>query len=141
MKHRKSNSDGRYDKNRGQIDNYNFDPTVFNLMNPIYSQKNNFFQSRILYTPKDDYLAYPNTIYYSKGKNPGAEIDAYTNVTLATTLDLDGDKGKISNIERFNNELIAFSIMREHRYQLPKEYLLRLQTVEMWTEKGTYQIP
>lgn len=102
------NIDGRYDKNRGQIDNYNFDPTIFNNINPIYSQKNNFFQSRILYTPKDDYLAYPNTIYYSMNKKPGAEIDAYTNVTLATTLDLDGDKGKISNIERFNNELIAF---------------------------------
>ena len=102
------NIDGRYDKNRGQIDNYNFDPTVFNLLNPVYSQQNNFFQNRIIDLPNKEWLAYPNSIYYSKTKQPGAEIDAYTNVTLATTLSLDGDKGKISDLERFNNEIIAF---------------------------------
>lgn len=42
------NIDGRYDKNRGQVSNLNMTPRNFNLLNEIYSQKDNFFNYRIL---------------------------------------------------------------------------------------------
>ena len=102
------NIDGRYDRNRGQIDNTDMHPTIFNLLNPVYSQKDNFFTSRQLDMEDVKELKYPNQIYYTKTKNSGADVDMWTNVTLANTLELDGDKGKISSLNRFNDAIIAF---------------------------------
>ena len=34
-------------------------------------------------------------------------MDTWTNITLASTLDLDGDKGKIRALKRLNNSIIA----------------------------------
>ena len=42
------NIDGRYDRNRGLISNLNMSPQNFNLINNIYTQKDNFFNYRIL---------------------------------------------------------------------------------------------
>jgi hypothetical protein len=43
------NGDGRYDKNRGEINNLlNFRPTNFNLINPVYTQSDNFFSYKII---------------------------------------------------------------------------------------------
>lgn len=42
------NIDGRYDRNRGQLSNLNITPQNFNLLNEVYSQKDNFFNYRIL---------------------------------------------------------------------------------------------
>lgn len=102
------NIDGRYDRNRGQMNNLNMSPINFNLLNPVYSQKDNFFQYRI---QDEDYYkdtVYPNQITWSKVKSSGAEVDLWTNVTLASTLELDGDKGEITSIQKFNNNLICF---------------------------------
>jgi hypothetical protein len=52
--------------------------------------------------------SYPNQITWSKTKESGADIDAWTNVTLASVLALDGDKGKITSLQRLNDQLIAF---------------------------------
>jgi len=41
------NIDGRYDRNRGQINNTNMSPQNFNLLNPVYSQLDNFFSYKI----------------------------------------------------------------------------------------------
>nr|DAI45451.1 MAG TPA: stabilization protein [Bacteriophage sp.] len=46
------NIDGRYDRNRGQSDNTNMSPINFNLLNPVYSQRDNFFSYFML---DDDY--------------------------------------------------------------------------------------
>lgn len=102
------NIDGRYDKNRGQIKNYTMRPENFNKLNPVYSQQNNFFTSRKLDTKDISELSYPNHIYYSKTKESGADIDLWTNVTLASTLELDGDKGQINSLNRLNDQIIAF---------------------------------
>lgn len=102
------NIDGRYDKNRGQIKNYLMRPENFNLLNPIYSQQNNFFTSRKLDVAENETLSYPNHIYYSKTKESGADVDLWTNVTLATTLEMDGDKGGITSLNRLNDQIIAF---------------------------------
>lgn len=102
------NIDGRYDRNRGQKDNTNMSPANFNLLNPVYSQRDNFFTYRKLDIESEDDLAYGNQIYYSKTKTSGADIDLYTNVTLASMLELDGDKGPVEAIRRLNDQLLAF---------------------------------
>ncbi len=102
------NLDGRYDRNRGQTDNTNMHPRNFNLLNPVYSQQNNFFTSRKIDTEGRESLRYPNHVFYTKTKQSGADVDLWTNATLASILELDGDKGEVKSLQRFNNQLIAF---------------------------------
>ena len=45
---------------------------------------------------------------WSLTKSSAALTDAWTNITMASVLDLDGDKGAVNTINRFNNVLIAF---------------------------------
>ena len=104
----RTNIDGRYDRNRGQVNNLNMSPTNFNLINDVYSQQDNFFTYRI---QDDDYYkdtVFPNRITWSKTKESGATTDMWTNVTLASILELDGDKGSITSLQRYNNNLICF---------------------------------
>ena len=102
------NIDGRYDRNRGQTNNFAVTPTNFNLMNDVYSQQNNFFNYRTVNPSKLNLDNFHNSITWTKTKTAGELIDTWTNITLASTLDLDGDKGYIRAIRRFNNNLIAF---------------------------------
>lgn len=102
------NIDGRYDRNRGQNSNLQMSPTNFNLLNHVYSQSNNFFNYRTLDKTLFNIDTYKNYITWSKQKTLGEEVDTWTNVTLANVLDLDGDKGDITALKRFNNNLIAF---------------------------------
>lgn len=102
------NADGRYDKNRGQLSNLNMTPKNFNLWNPVYSQKDNFFKYRILDSDFYKLNKFPNTITWTKEKHNGEDIDTWTNITMASTLDLDGDKGKIVSLNIFNNEIYCF---------------------------------
>lgn len=102
------NIDGRYDRNRGQANNLNMRPTNFNLLNPVYSQRDNFFTYRI---EEDDYYKnkeYPNQITWSKTKASGDETDMWTNVTMANTLEMDGDKGEVTKLIRLNDQLLCF---------------------------------
>ena len=102
------NIDGRYDRNRGQLNNLNMSPQNFNLINPVYSQVDNFFTYKIM--PEDAYTntKFPNQITWSKTKESGADVDQWTNITLASILELDGDKGRLNKLIRFNNYLFAF---------------------------------
>lgn len=102
------NIDGRYDRNRGQIHNFALTPTNFNLLNPVYTQKNNFFNYRILDPKRFNVNAFANTVTWTKSKSAGALVDNWTNITLANTLDLDGDKGSLRALKRFNNMIMAF---------------------------------
>jgi hypothetical protein len=102
------NIDGRYDRNRGQTNNFAVTPTNFNLMNDVYSQQNNFFNYRTVNPNKLNLDNFHNSITWTKTKTAGELIDTWTNITLASTLDLDGDKGDVRAIRRFNNTLIAF---------------------------------
>lgn len=104
----KVNIDGRYDRNRGQMNNLNMSPQNFNLFNPVYNQVDNFFSYKI---QDDDFYQnpeYSNQLTWSKTKENTAEIDLWTNVTLASVLELDGDKGKINKLIRLNNQLFCF---------------------------------
>lgn len=102
------NIDGRYDNNRGQLSNINMSPTNFNLLNEVYSQKDNFFNYRIL---EDDYYKvnkFSNQITWSLEKFAASDTDPWTKVTLANTLDMDGNKGQITAIRQFNQHLLCF---------------------------------
>lgn len=102
------NIDGRYDRNRGQISNLNMTPQNFNLINPVYSQMDNFFSYKMV--DEDNYknTAFPNTVTWTKTKQNGADVDLWTNITLANTLEMDGNKGEINKLVRFNNQLLSF---------------------------------
>ena len=102
------NIDGRYDRNRGQTTNFAITPTNFNLLNNVYSQYNNFFNYRSINQNKINLDNFRNTITWTKTKTVGELVDSWTNITLASTLDLDGDKGPVRAIRRFNNTLFAF---------------------------------
>lgn len=102
------NIDGRYDRNRGQTSNFAITPENFNLMNDVYSQQNNFFNYRTINPNKLNLDNFHNSITWTKTKTAGELIDTWTNITLASTLDLDGDKGDVRALRRFNNNIIAF---------------------------------
>lgn len=102
------NIDGRYDRNRGQTSNFSITPENFNLMNDVYSQPNNFFNYRTINPNKLNLDNFHNSITWTKTKTAGELVDIWTNITLASTLDLDGDKGSVRALRRFNNNLIAF---------------------------------
>ena len=103
-----TNIDGRYDRNRGQVNNLNMSPTNFNLFNPVYNQIDNFFSYRIQDRSYYNDTKFPNQVTWSKTKNSGADVDLWTNVTLASILELDGDKGTVNKLTRINDMLIAF---------------------------------
>lgn len=121
----KVNIDGRYDRNRGDISNLNMTPQIFNLMNEVYSQHNNFFNYRIL---DEDYYKndmFSHQIIWSTEKFAGMDIDPWTQITLATPLDMDGSKGAVTRIIAMNEALLclqerAFStILFNTRVQIP----------------------
>ena len=102
------NLDGRYDKNRANISNFMLNPTNFNLINPVYSQMDNFFNYRIL---DEDYYAlsnYPTMVSWTGYKNNASEVDNWTNITLANTLEMDGTKGKVNAVRVNSDQLYCF---------------------------------
>lgn len=102
------NIDGRYDRNRGQTSNFSITPKNFNLINDVYSQPNNFFNYRTINPNKLNLDNFHNSITWTKTKTAGELVDTWTNITLASTLDLDGDKGTVRALRRFNNNIFAF---------------------------------
>lgn len=102
------NIDGRYDRNRGQTSNFSITPENFNLMNDVYSQPNNFFNYRTINPNRLNLDNFHNSITWTKTKTAGELVDTWTNITLASTLDFDGDKGYVRSLKRLNNNIIAF---------------------------------
>lgn len=100
------NLDGRYDKQRGLKYNLGVLNTNFNLINKSYTQRNNFFNYRQI--EDEGVNNFPNQITISKTKVLGEDIDSWTNITLASVFDLDGDKGKLNAIRKINNDLYCF---------------------------------
>lgn len=102
------NLDGRYDRNRGLSDNTTITNANFNLINRSYTQSNNFFR----YTPLDrDTSAidkYSNLITWTKTKTNGEAVDAWTNITMASTADAEGVCGEINKIINVNDTLYNF---------------------------------
>ena len=104
----RENIDGRYDRNRGQRRNLSLSLENFNLFNRAYSQSNNFFNYRSLNTSRVQPDNFKNIITWTKQKTLGEITDSWANITLASTLDMDGDKGEVRALRRFNNEIFSF---------------------------------
>lgn len=119
------NIDGRYDRNRGQVNNLNMTPENFNLINPVYTQLNNYFTYKIL---KEDYYninTFENQITWTKEKQAGADVDLWTNITLASTYDMDGAKGAVTSLNIWKDQILCFqekgvsTILFNSRVQVP----------------------
>lgn len=119
------NMNGRCDRNIGQVSNLNMSPVNFNLLNSIYSQNDNFFNYRVLDSDYYKLNKFVNTVTWTKEKAFNSDIDLWTNITMANTLDLDGNKGDITSINLFNNELFCFqkrgfsNLLFNSRVQIP----------------------
>lgn len=119
------NLDGRWDRNKGNLSNLQASPENFNLLNEVYTQKDNFFNYRIL--DKDHYKnsKFSNQIIWSLEKVPVNEVDLWTNVNVANTLDLDGEKDEITALVTWNEQLLCFQkkalnqILFNNRVQIP----------------------
>lgn len=119
------NIDGRYDRNRGQVSNLNMSAINFNLFNPVYNQTDNFFSYRILDDSYYKINKFPNQITWTKEKKAGADIDLWTNITLASTYDMDGSKGEVRAIRTWQDNIYCFqdlgisTILFNSRVQIP----------------------
>lgn len=119
------NIDGRYDRNRSQLSNLNMSPVNFNLLNKVYSQKDNFFNYRIYDSDYYKQHEFNTQITWSLVKNAGENIDNWTNITLANTLDLDGEYGNLTALTVWNDTLLGFQdkacnqILFNNRVQIP----------------------
>ena len=119
------NIDGRYDKNRASASNLYMQPTNFNLLNPVYTQKNNYFTYRKLDESYYKNNSFPTQITWTTEKQPVSDTDAWTNITLANTLNLDGRKGSVTSLNVFKDNILCFQelglsqILFNSRVQIP----------------------
>lgn len=102
------NIDGRYDANRGQGSNLGVNRQNFNLLNPAYTQDDNFFLSNYLSERMGRNKDFPNSVVWTRTKAFGEDIDSWTSVLQSSVQDLDGDKGPIQAIRNYNDSLITF---------------------------------
>lgn len=118
------NCDGRYDKNRGNATKFTITPKNFNLMNPVYNQRNNFFNYQYL-NKNRVYPNHFNQVTWSMTKTLGEEIDTWAKMNLGSLLDMDGEYGEITALVFFGNEVWCFQekgiskILFNNRVQIP----------------------
>ncbi len=119
------NIDGRYDRNRGNINNLTITPELFNLLNPAYNQENNLFTYHTIDSTRYNLNTFSNSITWTKTKLFGEEIDNWTKINIVDNIDLDGEKGPLRTITKYNNELFTFqdegisNILFNSRTQIP----------------------
>ena len=140
------NLDARYDRNIGKKSNLVMTPTNFNLFNDVYNQKNNFFNYRIIDKDIADNTKFPNTIVWSKQKFAGADVDAWTNINMASSLDLDGTKGELTKLVSFKNEIFSFQpeainhILFNSRVQIPTSDGVPIELTNAYKVDGARQL-
>lgn len=102
------NLDADYRKFRGRLDTTTL--TVDNtndVLNPIYNQRNNYITSTVLDEKYDD-STHPTLFTWSLTKQPLSDIDIWTSTNLTRASQLDGDKGVLTKIKKWNNQLLVF---------------------------------
>ena len=103
------NTAGRYDKNKGETDYTYLNSSIpFNVINPAYNNKDNFFTYRITDLEKRKDTAYPTLVTWSMTKTLGEEIDSWTHIVLASSMSMDGDRGKVRALRRYKNSIFCF---------------------------------
>lgn len=102
------NLDGDTRETRGRKDVDNIRPSnITTTINPVYSQSNNYVTGSIL-DEKFDISKHPTQYWWSLTKTPNSDIDVWTGINLTSIAELDGDKGPLTKIKRWNNSLFAF---------------------------------
>ena len=102
------NLDGDTRSARKRLDITNMRPSnMEGLVNPVYSQSNNVITSNVL-DDKFNVSSHPLQYWWSLPKTNLSEIDNWTQVNLTSIGELDGDKGSLNKIKRWNNYLFAF---------------------------------
>lgn len=107
----KINIDGRYDGNRGLMDNTSVSNVNFNLLNKAYTQDDNFYTYSYLGEDFLNITDFPNQIIWTKTKVYGSDIDAWTHIPATSTLDMDGSLGEVRALRLWNDNLICFQDM------------------------------
>lgn len=97
----------RYDRNSK---NFHFGSNLSNfwLINSIYNQKNNFMSYHELDLKTQSVNDFPNSFTWTLTKWAGDEVDKWTQITLASTMDVDGSNGRITKIIKFQDQLLCF---------------------------------
>lgn len=138
----RTNIDGRYDRNRGQTSNLNMSPQNFNLLNPVYSQLDTFFNYRILDKEYYEVNTFPNQITWSKEKQSSAETDTWTDITLSSVYDMDGSKGGIVSLNTWRDQIFCFqtkgisNILFNSRVQIPASDGLPIEITNSYKVDG-----
>ncbi len=101
------NLDGRTDIDRGSTKLASIDWSGFGSLNPVYSQSDSFL-SGFDYDSSLNLDTYPSSFTWTLPKSANADIDEWTHITLASSLALDGDKGSLNALRRYQNSIIAF---------------------------------
>ena len=102
------NLDGDTRSARKRLDITNMRPSnMEGLVNNVYSQSNNVITSNVL-DDKFNVSSHPLQYWWSLPKTNLSEIDNWTQVNLTSIGELDGDKGALNKIKRWNNYLFAF---------------------------------
>ena len=104
--HKNLDGDTRQLRGRRDVINLNEDNTN-NVLNPVYSQSNNYLTYNIL-DDKFSKYHHPTMYIWSLSKQALADIDNWTQINLLSANELDGDKGALSKIKKWNNKLVAF---------------------------------
>ena len=118
-------SDGRYDNLRGNPNISYIDNTKFNLVNTVYSQKNNYFTYSSLNYNKSYVKDFPTSIIWTSSKTPGSIIDNWTKFNLLTSINCDGTSGQITSLINYDNKIIGFQpkgifeVLFNSRVQIP----------------------
>lgn len=101
------NIDGRYDSHGGKAF-LQANPGNYFKINDSYTQQNNFFSYAM--PGENDHVStsYLSSLTWSLPKTLNANVDAWTSITGASVLDLDGDKGPVTTLARFANGLLCF---------------------------------
>jgi hypothetical protein len=101
------NIDGRCDINRGLVSDLNSTPSNFNIINKVYSQKDNYFSYKMMDADYYKQHEFTNMVTWTSEKTNASETDPWTQITLINTLDLDGNKGKLTALTTYNDTLLA----------------------------------
>lgn len=99
----------RYDNLRNMSDYNGITSAVFNKMNMVYNQKNNFFifPGITEETITDDSLE--NTILYSDAKVANEKNDSFVNFSNTNFFTINSEIDKINKLITFNDKLLCFS--------------------------------
>lgn len=119
------NLDGRYDRNRYNIDVRDKNVDNYGLINEVYSQKNNYFTFNTLNLEQFKATSFPTQVTWSLVKSNGETIDSWTNLNLTSVLDLEGSLGTLNSLKTFNSSILAFQdkaiaeVLFNSRVQIP----------------------